>query len=63
MPRGIDMAGYTNAEAALVERLLNQRPRKCLDYLSSEQSMLQASLHLKGQSADMPLSVESQAVI
>lgn len=47
MPRGIDMAAYKHADASRVERLLNERPRKCLNYLSPEQSMSQASLHLK----------------
>ncbi len=47
MPRGIDMAGYSTTDASRVERLLNERPRKCLNYLSPEQSMTQAALHLK----------------
>jgi len=51
MPKGTDLAGYTSADASLVELLLNERPRKCLNYLSPEQSMPQASLHLKWQSA------------
>ena len=46
MPKGSDLAGYSTADASLVELLLNERPRKCLSYLSPEQSMLQASLHL-----------------
>jgi transposase, IS30 family len=51
MPKGSDMAGYSISDATLVEMLLNERPRKCLTYLSPEQSMLQASLHLNWQSA------------
>jgi IS30 family transposase len=59
MPRGIDMAGYSAADASLVEALLNERPRKCLAYLSPEQSM-QASLHLNWQSASLQMTgVES----
>jgi hypothetical protein len=53
MPKGIDLAGYSAADASLVETLLNERPRKCLDYLSPEQSMRQASLHLEWQSAGL----------
>ena len=55
MPRRIDMARYTTAYAVRVERLLNQRPRKCLNYLSPEQSMRQASLHLNWQSAGVEI--------
>ncbi len=51
MPKGTDMAGCSTADASLVETLLNERPRKCLAYLSPEQSMLKASLHLKWQFA------------
>lgn len=47
IPKGTDMAVYSRADASLIERLLNQRPRRCLDYLSPEQSIRQASLHLK----------------
>jgi IS30 family transposase len=47
MPRRIDMAGYRDADVSHFELLLNERPRKCLNYLSPEQSMHQASLHLK----------------
>jgi transposase, IS30 family len=42
MPRGIDLAGYSNADVSLVEELLNQRPRRVLNYRSPEQSMSQA---------------------
>lgn len=42
IPRGTDLASYSTADVSLVEELLNQRPRKCLDYLSPEQFMSQA---------------------
>jgi len=53
IPRGTDLAGCSRAFIALVEALLNQRPRKCLHYLSPEQALTQASLHLKWQSAGL----------
>jgi IS30 family transposase len=42
MPRGIDLASYSTSDVSRVEKLLNQRPRRVLNYLSPEQSMSQA---------------------
>ena len=53
MPHGIDMAGYTSSFTASVKRLLNQRPRKCLNGLSPEEFTLQASFHVEWQTAPL----------
>ncbi len=56
IPKRTDMAGCTVAEVSRIETLLNQRPRRVLNYLSPEQSMLQASLHLEWHSARLETS-------
>lgn len=43
IPKGCDLAGCSRTYIRLVETLLNQRPRKVLNYLSPEQSMSQAA--------------------
>jgi IS30 family transposase len=43
IPKGCDVAGCSRAYIALIEELLNTRPRRVLNYLSPEQSMSQAS--------------------
>ena len=47
VPRGCDLADYTPEYIHRVQRLLNRRPRLCLNALSPEESMVTASLHLK----------------
>ena len=47
-PRGTDLAGYSAEYIRRVQRLLNRRPRACLNYLSPEEAMAAAPpLHLK----------------
>ena len=48
LARGTDLAGYSEAYLRRVERLLNRRPRVCLNFLSPEEAMVASPpLHLK----------------
>lgn len=47
-PKGTDLGTYNAEQIARAERLLNRRPRVCLDYHSPEEAMRAATpLHLK----------------
>lgn len=45
-PKGHDFAQVTDAELARALRLINNRPRKCLDWKSAHESFQQEVLHL-----------------